>query len=74
MGSLLDPPINLAILTVTCDLDANGPIVVDMGDIPPPLAYLWLVQAAESIKYGTMNIQLVADGQILLGGATDKDD
>lgn len=74
MDSLLEPPINLAIMTVSCDLDTNGPIVVDMGEIPPPLAYLWLVQAAESIKYGTMNIQVVADGQILIGGAPDNDD
>ncbi len=73
MDSLLEPPINLAIMTISCDLDTNGPIIVDMGEIPPPLAYLWLVQAAESIKYGTMNIRVVADGQVLLGG-TDRDD
>jgi hypothetical protein len=60
-------------MTISCDLDTNGPIIVDMGEIPPPLAYLWLVQAAESIKYGTMNIRVVADGQVLLGG-TDRDD
>jgi hypothetical protein len=62
-----EPQLNLAIITVSCDYENDGPIEVDLGDVPVSLAYLWLVQAAESIKYGTLNLKVVSHGETVIG-------
>lgn len=60
---------NIVAISLIADLDdPDGPVTIDLGETPAGVAFLWLTQAAETLKFGTMNIEVRAHGETVIEG------
>jgi len=60
---------NIVAISIMANLDdPDAPITIDLGNTPAGVAYLWMSQACETLKFGTMNIEVRAHGETVIDG------
>ena len=58
---------NIAAISIFSNLDnPDEPVILDLGSTPASVAFLWLHQAMDTLKFGTMNIEVQAHGEVVI--------